>query len=668
MSLLMDALHQVEHIKLGKPTYGSHENTDTLQWDDSIFNVVPSPTTEDIPPVALASTLTDETHVLEWNQDIIPSAASLVIQVDHEPYSSIPPVKQAIDDKSDLDLIWDEHLTTTIFEEQQVLNDWQMPFDAPVTTTNNSLSTQQQVKNIEENEDVLFLTDDDDELSLPVSETVTYQPENASSSEQVTETLLWDIALLPPKTNTTDTHLANTSQTFDESVEAEDELFLVDENSESTLSEPIVSTQQSEKTSLPEFEQTADTLLWDAALLTAVTPTEIKPNATDLTWDEALFAHENATIADKQHSVHRILSATAQPRSTQHYGLFAVLGCLLAVGGGIAYYNNMLHFNLPSLQADTTHTSIPLQAHARSNFPLPSTQTTITTESIITEQPLIQPATAQLNTHTALASLEKVIKFTTSPLNLFAPKADKPAKKPPVSEAIYKPSEPPRQIAVETDTIKIRRSVANKSNISTDLTNGYTAFKQGNDNAAYQYYRTVLQQDENNRDALLGMAAIASKQAQPALARQYYQRILRQYPQDRIAQAGLIAVLPEQDIEQQKNQLNLLLRETPQSAYLHFSLGNLYVKQGQWRTAQESYFEAYRYDKKQADYAYNLAVSLEHINQPALALSYYMQAVALAAQQSVSFDIQTTQQHIIELNTYAATQQTSALSELATQQ
>ena len=39
------------------------------------------------------------------------------------------------------------------------------------------------------------------------------------------------------------------------------------------------------------------------------------------------------------------------------------------------------------------------------------------------------------------------------------------------------------------------------------------------------------------------------------------------------------------------------------------------------------------------DFAYNLAISLDHLRQPRLAAEYYRRAVALAGKRSASFDL-----------------------------
>jgi len=70
---------------------------------------------------------------------------------------------------------------------------------------------------------------------------------------------------------------------------------------------------------------------------------------------------------------------------------------------------------------------------------------------------------------------------------------------------------------------------------------------------------------------------------------------------------------------------------------LYFTLGNQYAQQGRWAEAQQAYFKAFATDPDNADYAFNLAVSLDQLHQPALALEYYRRALALAEKRSASF-------------------------------
>jgi uncharacterized protein HemY len=67
-----------------------------------------------------------------------------------------------------------------------------------------------------------------------------------------------------------------------------------------------------------------------------------------------------------------------------------------------------------------------------------------------------------------------------------------------------------------------------------------------------------------------------------------------------------------------------LAEPSPIRPSLNFALGNLYAQQGRWNDAQQAYFRAYAGDGDNPDYPlFNLAVSLEQLRQPKLALQYY---------------------------------------------
>lgn len=195
----------------------------------------------------------------------------------------------------------------------------------------------------------------------------------------------------------------------------------------------------------------------------------------------------------------------------------------------------------------------------------------------------------------------------------------------------------------------LHKSIDQQLNI--ELSNGYSAFQRGDDKAAQQAYQRALQQDQTNRDALLGLAAVTLRSGNVLQAQQYYQQVLHWYPQDTLAKVGLMNTLDNLSSESE-SQLKLLLEQAPQSAYIHFSLGNLYASQQRWAQAQQAYFEAYRYESNQADYAYNLAVSLDHLNQPRLALTYYQKTLQLVNNQPVHFNPQTVRQRVQTLLTY----------------
>ena len=79
--------------------------------------------------------------------------------------------------------------------------------------------------------------------------------------------------------------------------------------------------------------------------------------------------------------------------------------------------------------------------------------------------------------------------------------------------------------------------------------------------------------------------------------------------------------------QQTESQLKLMLRDEPDSPYLNFALANAYGAQQRWQEAQRHYFTALQNNPDDPNYAYNLAVSLEHISQPSSAITYYQRAL-----------------------------------------
>jgi Flp pilus assembly protein TadD len=192
-------------------------------------------------------------------------------------------------------------------------------------------------------------------------------------------------------------------------------------------------------------------------------------------------------------------------------------------------------------------------------------------------------------------------------------------------------------MVAEPSAIKITKS-RRRDLVDPDITGAYRAYQSGDYRRAERLYRTVLSRHPEQRDALLGMAAVAARHGQTEQAQRYYRRILQINPRDSVAHAALSGLQGAAGRDLSESKLKLLLDETPLAGQLHFSLGNLYARQGRWAEAQEAYFKAFGTESRDPDYVFNLAVSLDRMGQSKTAVSYYRQALVLADRRSVNFN------------------------------
>ncbi len=187
---------------------------------------------------------------------------------------------------------------------------------------------------------------------------------------------------------------------------------------------------------------------------------------------------------------------------------------------------------------------------------------------------------------------------------------------------------PPRRL-----TIKRQAKV---DTITPTLQDAWQAYQRGEYLTAAQGYHSVLAQDARNRDALLGLGAVAQQQGQDQTAQHYFRQVLTLDPRDPVALAAMSSYgTDEADTEVHLKQM---LSDQPQAAALHYALGNTYADQSRWAEAQQSYFSAHALEPGNALFTYNLAVSLDHLGQSRLAADYYRQAIALDSSNSAGFD------------------------------
>lgn len=294
---------------------------------------------------------------------------------------------------------------------------------------------------------------------------------------------------------------------------------------------------------------------------------------------------------------------------------------LLLLGGGFYYYLNSLE--QPALVVARPSLPPPVPVSAR-----PVVAENVTPASVVNEK-----------------SVEQVVPVATQPVE--QSQATRPAKTEEL--VVASADEKPKARSGEAVLPKVTRNRAPTASVSEGVMAGYQAYQAGDDAAAGRHYRQAAQIEPRNVDAWLGLAAVAARQDKTDEASAHYMRVLELEPRNPAAQAGLIGLTAQSDPAAGESRLKSLLAQQPEAAFLHAALGNLYAEQGQWPSAQQAYFQAYRFDSNNAEYAFNLAVSLDQMGKADLALTHYQRVLGLLPRQAGSVDRAQLEARIVQL-------------------
>jgi Tfp pilus assembly protein PilF len=224
--------------------------------------------------------------------------------------------------------------------------------------------------------------------------------------------------------------------------------------------------------------------------------------------------------------------------------------------------------------------------------------------------------------------------------------AQKPASGPAPATTFERSPRVQQPQAVPDSPLRLSRS-ASKS--GQTIERAYEALQAGHLDEARLGYEDVLRNDAKSTDALLGMATIVARQGQAERAQAFYLLALESDPNDATAQAGVINTRRQADPGLSESRLKTALASQPDSSALQFTLGNLYARQSRWSEAQQAYFKAYSSDPENADFIFNLAVSLDHLHQNPLAVQYYQMALKTAETKPTSFDRIQVKARVLEL-------------------
>ena len=214
----------------------------------------------------------------------------------------------------------------------------------------------------------------------------------------------------------------------------------------------------------------------------------------------------------------------------------------------------------------------------------------------------------------------------------------------PVEDLLKQPQPavaPPVQLARDTGEPKPR--------VAPAVDAGYRALLAGDLAAARRHYAAAVEADSTSVDAQLGLATVEARTGNVAGAARAYRRALELDPRNATALAGLAALAENAPPEALENDLSGEIAQHPDSAALELTLGNLYASQRRWTDAQAAFFEAERLQPENADIAYNLAVSLDHLGQRRAAADFYRRALELRAHEGAQFDAAAASRRLAEL-------------------
>lgn len=367
--------------------------------------------------------------------------------------------------------------------------------------------------------------------------------------------------------------------------------------------------------------------------------------------NEAVLKDANATSKYSQKAASTVFSAktNTQPKPSNKLAWFALatLVLLLAAIGYFYWYWQSLTAPEPIVVGQSATQNVPpaqLAASTPANTNL-SAAIAAPTASDNTAPPQSQPEVAssagENKVDTALpaesvAKAEPVLAMTSTKqkkkiaipsIPLTEQDLSKPVRRANVSKSLAFGEPIP---SAEDGSVKVVKNQPTVG-INPKLIEAYNAYTKGDDAQAQQAYREVLKGDVRNTDALLGMATIAARQGRNDDAIGWYKKALEVEPRNHVAQSGIVSLQQQDDPVSAETRFKNMIAQQPESASLYASLGDLYVSQNQWPSAQQAYFQAYHFEPNNAQHVFNLAVSLDHMGKPNLAVPYYKRALELVS-------------------------------------
>ncbi len=181
----------------------------------------------------------------------------------------------------------------------------------------------------------------------------------------------------------------------------------------------------------------------------------------------------------------------------------------------------------------------------------------------------------------------------------------------------------------------------------------YAAYRSGDYAKAELLYGQALTIEPNHKDALVGVAAVYQLTGQKTQALDAYRKLLSIDAGNALAASAILTLRSAEQGWESESDLKHLLQRYPEAHYLHFALGSVYISKARWPEARQAFAKASALSPDDAEYRFNLAVSLEHLGELSSAREHYKLALA-GAESSLRIDRQALAAHIAALSVEAS--------------
>jgi Tfp pilus assembly protein PilF len=168
----------------------------------------------------------------------------------------------------------------------------------------------------------------------------------------------------------------------------------------------------------------------------------------------------------------------------------------------------------------------------------------------------------------------------------------------------------PTSVNHEGMGIKIQVSTPHV-NVDYELEKAYNALVSGNIEAASGIYRSVLENDPNNKNALFGLATIYHRAGQLEKARPLYAQLLTIDPNNRDGLNNFLVLLADEAPEDALSHLEHLRDANPDFSPIPAQMAVIYQKLGQTDNAIKNMTKAIELAPENLAYRYNFAIMLD---------------------------------------------------------